>query len=223
MRSYNGGFALKRIGMTLVVLLLLGCLTACSSDGSSSASSETETAVSETEISASETEFSAFETEVSDPETEISVSGVNAAESEMDILPDFTVKTIDGSDFTLSEALKDHDLVVINLFATWCSYCEIEFPYLQEAWSQCADKVAVIALSIEPDDSEEDLLDYAEENSLTLPIGREEGTDLSRFANEGVPVTILVDKTGRVAAVELGAKVSTQEFLDLFNRYRSEN
>ena len=214
---------MKRIGRTLVVLLLLGCLTACSSDGSSAASSETETAVSETEISASETEFSAFETEVSDPETEISVSGVNAAESEMDILPDFTVKTIDGSDFTLSEALKDHDLVVINLFATWCSYCEIEFPYLQEAWSQCADKVAVIALSIEPDDSEEDLLDYAEENSLTLPIGREEGTDLSRFANEGVPVTILVDKTGRVAAVELGAKVSTQEFLDLFDRYRSEN
>ena len=65
-------------------------------------------------------------------------------------LNDFTVKTIEGKTFTLSESLKDHDLVLINLWATWCPPCKAEFPFLQEAWSRNKDRVAVIALSVEP-------------------------------------------------------------------------
>ena len=72
-------------------------------------------------------------------------------------MEDFTVETSDGSTFTLSEALKDHDLALINLWATWCPPCEFEFPFLQEAWEKNADKVAVIAVSVEPEDTLEDL------------------------------------------------------------------
>ena len=32
---------------------------------------------------------------------------------------DFTVTDIDGNTFTLSEALKDHEAVLINFWATW--------------------------------------------------------------------------------------------------------
>ena len=64
-------------------------------------------------------------------------------------LPDFTVKTLDGEDFTLSESLKSHDLVLINFWATWCGPCRMEFPFLQDAWQQYADRIDVIALSVE--------------------------------------------------------------------------
>lgn len=138
-------------------------------------------------------------------------------ESEAEYLPDFTVETIGGGQFTLSEALQEHELVLINLFATWCPPCRMEFPYLQEAWEQEQERVAVIALSIEPTDTLDALRDYADETGLRFPVGREEGTDLSRFVNVGIPTTILVDKSGKVAAVEVGAKDSTQEFLDLFD------
>ena len=67
-------------------------------------------------------------------------------------LPDFTVETIDGGTFTLSEALKEKDLVMINLWATWCGPCEREFPYMEEAYELYSDKVEIIALSVEPDD-----------------------------------------------------------------------
>ena len=42
--------------------------------------------------------------------------------------PDFTVIDTQGNAFTLSEALKDHEAVLINIWATWCPPCEAEMP-----------------------------------------------------------------------------------------------
>lgn len=142
--------------------------------------------------------------------------------SDVIVLDDFTVKTIDGADFTLSEALKDHELVLINLWATWCPPCRAEFPFLQEAWSKSSDTVSVIALSVEPTDTEAALKDFAEEMGLSFPVASVGTTGLGRFVTEGIPTTVLVDHTGKVAAVEIGAMQSTQEFLDLFDSYTGD-
>ena len=45
----------------------------------------------------------------------------------------------------------------------------MEFPNMQEAWLQRSDRVAVIALSIEPSDTLDVLHDYAMEKGLTFP------------------------------------------------------
>ncbi len=136
------------------------------------------------------------------------------------ILPDFAVTCIDGSTFTLSEALQDHELVLINLFFTNCPPCRMEFPFLQEAWSQNRDKVAVIALTPDPTDTDEVLKAYAQELGLTFPIAHEEGTGLYEgYVTEGFPTTMLVDRTGRIALIECGAYSATQDFLDLFDAY----
>lgn len=134
-------------------------------------------------------------------------------------IEDFSVVTIDGETFTFSEALADHELVLINLFATWCGPCRMEFPYLQEALSQRSDQVAVIALSIEPTDTDEVLRQFSADLGIELPMANAEGTDLADFVTIGIPTTILVDRTGKVAAVEIGAKTETEEFLELFDRF----
>lgn len=51
-------------------------------------------------------------------------------------MPDFTVSTLDGGTFTLSDALKEKDAVLVNFWATWCGPCAFEFPYLEEAYEQ---------------------------------------------------------------------------------------
>lgn len=61
-------------------------------------------------------------------------------------LEDFSVKTIDKSTFTLSETLKEKDLVMINLWASWCGPCEMEFPAIEKAYEEYKDRVAVLAL-----------------------------------------------------------------------------
>ncbi len=144
--------------------------------------------------------------------------------SEAEILADFTVECIDGSAFTLSEALKDHELVLINLFFTNCPPCRMEFPFLQEAWEGNRDRVAVIALSPDPTDTDEVLTAYARELGLGFPIAHEEGTGLEeRYVTVGFPTSMLIDRSGKVAMVECGAKDSTQAFLDWFDGYTGEN
>ena len=67
----------------------------------------------------------------------VSIAG---AEATKDFLgkpfPDFTVTDSKGKTFTLSEALKDHEAVLINFWATWCDPCKNEFPMLNKVYEE---------------------------------------------------------------------------------------
>ncbi|MCR5011399.1 MAG: redoxin family protein [Lachnospiraceae bacterium] len=133
------------------------------------------------------------------------------------VLPDFSIETINGSVFTLSESLKTHDLVLINFWATWCGPCCMEFPFLETAWEMYSDRVDVIALSIEETDSFDVLRDFASNYGLNFMIGRD---DLGLFNNmdgNAIPTTLIVDKNRRIVAVEIGCKSSSDEFTNLFD------
>ena len=139
-------------------------------------------------------------------------------------LADFSVTTITGDVFTLSEALQEKGCVLINLWASWCGPCEMEFPYLEEAWEQYQDRVAVIALSVEPEDSDEVLTEYAEGHGLTFPIANEGELTLGDdFAYEGIPTTLIVDRFGCVAFREVGSQSSAGAFTRVFDYFLSED
>ena len=138
-------------------------------------------------------------------------------------MDDFSVPTCDGGSFTLSEALKDHELVLLNFWATWCPPCAYEFPFLQEAWEKNSDRVAVIALSVEPKDTLDEVKAYAKKMGLTFPMGNVGDTGLDAFANQGTPTTVIVDKSGKILASELGVRYSAEDFEDLFEGYSGKN
>ena len=154
----------------------------------------------------------------------LAVSGAQADPEAMygKTFPDFSVKAIDGSTFTLSESLKTHDLVLINFWATWCGPCRMEFPYLQEAWKKYADRIDVIALSVERTDTAKVLKNFAEKNGLTFPIGRDEAKLLDKMRGTAIPTTLIIDRDGKVVYVEVGAKMSTEEFTELFDSLLNE-
>lgn len=133
------------------------------------------------------------------------------------IFPDFSVKTINGTTFTLSESLRTHDLVLINFWATWCGPCCMEFPFLETAWEQYSDRVDVIALSIESSDTPEVLRSFASEYGLNFSIGRDEFGMFNNMDGSAIPTTLIVNKEQRVVAVEIGSKSSAEEFTSLFD------
>ena len=135
-------------------------------------------------------------------------------------LPDFTVETVDGGTFTLSEALKEKEMVLINLWATWCGPCEMEFPYLQEAYAQYQDRVAVIALSIEPNDTPDTLAAYAREHGMTFPVANGADTGLDEYLNVMyIPTSVVVDRFGNVCMAEDGSQTSAEAFTALFDLF----
>ena len=72
-----------------------------------------------------------------------------------DTMDDFTITLTDGTDVTLSELLKTHKAVLLNIWATWCGPCRMEFPYMEEAYKQVSDDLAIVAVSCEPTDTYE--------------------------------------------------------------------
>ena len=138
------------------------------------------------------------------------------------VLDDFAVNTINGKVFSLSQALKTHELVLINFWATWCGPCRMEFPYLETAWQQYSERVDVIALSVESEDTTDVLNSFAKENNLHFSIGRDEGHIFDRMDGTAIPTTLIVNKDRCVVAVEIGSQSSVKDFTDLFDSLLSK-
>jgi len=85
-----------------------------------------------------------------------------SAEDESSLLgkpfQDFTVTDIDGNTFTLSEALKDHEAVLINFWATWCGPCRSEFPAINKVYEEYKDKGFIILGVYYTEDGVEDVV-----------------------------------------------------------------
>ena len=136
---------------------------------------------------------------------------------------DFTVQTVDGGTFSLYETLEDHELTLINLWATWCPYCLIEFPHLEEAYAQYGDRVGVVALSVEPDDTPEQMRDIVDELNLTFPVGSDMGVGLAEMLRvQSIPTSALVDQEGTILYVLIGAMPSAEAFAEFFDYFLGE-
>lgn len=220
---------MKRLCFCLALIFLLGSLTGCGTtapiEEPAPAAEESVSAVEEPAPDAQEpaSEEPAPEDEGPVPEEEEAEPEVKEPEPETAYLEDFTVDTVDGGTFTLSEELEDHKLVLINLWATWCEPCRKEFPYLQQAWAQRSDEVSVIALSIDPDDTIQRLRSFANGNGLRFPVGNVGETGLDRFSTAVIPTTLVVDHDGRILAAATGVKSSAEEFIEMFDGYMSES
>jgi thiol-disulfide isomerase/thioredoxin len=85
------------------------------------------------------------------------VPGAEASPEDKDMAPDFTVMTLDGAGFTLSEHLEtDGRPVFLNMWASWCPPCRAEMPDIDAASRSHEDvKFIGIAYNDDPADSAE--------------------------------------------------------------------
>lgn len=135
-------------------------------------------------------------------------------------LPDFSAETADHGTVTLSEALKDHELILINLWASWCGPCMQEFPFLQQVYAEYGDRVEILALSVENEDSLAVIRGVAQSKGLSFPMGRDENYNLATTFNvSAIPTSILVDRSRTVVWMGTGSMSSAQEAKDLFDSY----
>jgi len=126
--------------------------------------------------------------------------------------PDFEVTTTDGKKFKLSE--QRAKVVLINFFATWCPPCKTEMPHLQQdVFAKIkSDRFAMIALGREHDNAT--VARYKAERRLGFPMAGDPGRAVySRYAEKGIPRTLIVDHDGRVVFETVG--YSDPEFKEM--------
>ena len=118
-------------------------------------------------------------------------------------LPDFTVRCVDGSDFTLSA--QRGQVVVLNLWATWCTPCVKELPSFDRLQQEHPDEVSVLALHSPPVTT--DVKAWLSGYSYQLPFAVDEDGSLAELlgASTVLPQTLILGPDGVVYYNQSGA------------------
>ena len=97
--------------------------------------------------------------------------------------------------------------VVMNFWATWCGYCKKEMPDFQEVYEEYKDKVEFLFINSTDGSREtrEKAETYLQEQGYTIPAFYDEDLDaVYTYSVNSLPITMLLDKQGRVAAYAPG-------------------
>jgi cytochrome c biogenesis protein CcmG, thiol:disulfide interchange protein DsbE len=98
------------------------------------------------------------------------------------------------------------DVVLLNVWATWCIPCRKEIPELQALHQQYSARgLRVLGVSVDQPGADADVADFAKAFGMTYPILRDPDETVSMlFAIPGVPASFLVDRAGIVQWRHLG-------------------
>ncbi|MCI1018071.1 TlpA family protein disulfide reductase [Microbacterium sp. C5A9] len=101
------------------------------------------------------------------------------------------------------------DVLVVNFWYAACGPCIVEAPYLEQVWQDYRDD-GVAFLGVNTYDQPATALSFAKDNGVTYPsvIDVNDGKVKLAFAQvtpiQATPTTLVIDRSGRVAARVIG-------------------
>lgn len=126
--------------------------------------------------------------------------------------PEVVGTTLSGDELSLADL--SGDVVVLNVWGSWCAPCRAEAPALQEVYVDNR-KDGVSFLGINTRDQEAAALAFEENFEITYPsLVDENGELLLAFRDSlpanAIPSTLVIDRDGRIAARVLGPTTYSQ-------------
>ena len=111
------------------------------------------------------------------------------------MLPDLSIKLINGKQTRLSSLLEDGPILV-NFWATWCAPCKKEMIFLEEFHKKYSDQgFRVLAISTDSPKSMSKVKSYIRAKKHTFLVGLDPNQEVAKKMNAMVmPTVILIDK-----------------------------
>ena len=115
------------------------------------------------------------------------------------MLPDLSIKLINGKQTRLSSLLEDGPILV-NFWATWCAPCKKEMIFLEEFHKKYSDQgFRVLAISTDSPKSMSKVKSYIRAKKHTFLVGLDPNQEVAKKMNAMVmPTVILIDKDRKV-------------------------
>lgn len=143
-----------------------------------------------------------------------------------DVMYNFTVTDDYGNTLKLSELSKQYKAVVLNFWWIGCYFCELEFPYLEEAYQLYKDDIFLLGVNnkYNAGDTMEEIIAAKEDYEVSFPMCLDEANLNDMFGlDHAAPMTVVIDKYGIVSYIHQGAFSSTNSVINVFDLYASDD
>jgi cytochrome c biogenesis protein CcmG, thiol:disulfide interchange protein DsbE len=124
--------------------------------------------------------------------------------------PDFVAMTLDS--IPVKKTLADYrgDVVLINIWATWCAPCRVEIPSIEQLNRAYAPKgLKVVAISVDDPGSDALIRDFVKKYNMNFDVlhdtGGQEGRVSRDYQTTGYPETVIIGRDGVIRRKFLGA------------------
>lgn len=134
--------------------------------------------------------------------TSYAFAAIEAEEKAPEPAPNFTLKSLKGSNLKLSEFRGD--VVMINFWATWCGPCRQEMPILNDLYLKYRDKGFTL-LGINVEDNKTKAARMTQELRVVYPVLFDNTSEVSKqYEVDDMPTTVLVDRDGNMRYLHRG-------------------
>lgn len=121
--------------------------------------------------------------------------------------PDFHAVTLDAH--PVSKTIADYrgQVVLLNLWATWCGPCELEMPSIEALYRDYGPSgLKVVAVAVDDPGFEQRVRDFVARKGLTFEILSEgSGKIEADYETRGIPATYLIGRDGLIRKRVAGA------------------
>jgi len=125
------------------------------------------------------------------------------------LAPDFQLPNLEGQSISLSDFRGNP--VLINFWASWCSPCIYEMPFIQEVYEEWSGQ-GLVVLAINKGESLSTVNDFMQSGNFSFPVLLDINQYVALEYNaRSIPTTFFIDKDGMIQAIKVGPFLSKAE------------
>lgn len=125
-----------------------------------------------------------------------------------------------GQQSLIQESLRGP--MVVNVYGSWCWPCRQEIPYFRDFYAKHSDELQLIGIAVE-EAQKSDTTDFIEGMGIKWPSLYDPDGRTRLNIGMGVPVTLFINKSGKVTGKIVGAVKSESEIVDGVKKYLGIN
>jgi len=120
-------------------------------------------------------------------------------------LPDFSLKKIDGSWYSVSEAL-GKKVILIDFWATWCKPCKKLLKKLDELSQDFGGELEILAISTDESSSFARIESFVKSRGYRFTVLHDPDSNVSGIFNPAgtIPFTMIIDLDGKIVFTHTG-------------------
>lgn len=116
---------------------------------------------------------------------------------------DFDLKTLEGKSIKLSDY--QGKIVIIDFWATWCGPCRKGVPDLVELQNEYKDKLVVIGISLDQQNTIKELKPFMKQYGINYPVVLGTQQVVMDYGNiQAIPTSFLIDQSGNIVDTHVG-------------------